>query len=153
MSGPLKLSAYDGRTVRIRQKDGERFDGEALYCSREYLECEFGIDDEALQIDTVLFCPWQIESVEEIETPALWASRRMRSVTVNGRVFSALENGETRLSLPPGETADRISPGEVLRLTADYDESETLHFDVLAVSPAPDGGVWLLLRDFFADAE
>ena len=153
MSGPLNLSAFDGRTVRIHQKDGERFDGEALYCSREYLECEFGIDDEALQIDTVLFCPRPIESIEEIDSPTLWASRRMHGVTVNSRVFSAMEGGETQLELSPGETARMIRPSEVLRLAADYDESETLHFDVLSVTPAPDGGVRLLLRDFFADVE
>ena len=62
----MNLSEYDGKYVRIRDTFGEVFSGRASYGNAEFLECEWGQDEDGIFIEDVLICNSQIESIEEI---------------------------------------------------------------------------------------
>lgn len=62
----MKLTDYDGKYVHIRDTDGIEFSGRARYGSAEFLECEWGQDEDGIFIEDVLICQSQIQSIEEI---------------------------------------------------------------------------------------
>ena len=62
----MKLSYYDGKNVRIKDKYGETFSGIAEYGIRDFLECEYGGDEDGIFIEDVLLYNSQIETIEEI---------------------------------------------------------------------------------------
>ena len=62
----MKLSEYDGKYVRITDTDGNIFSGRAKYGNFEFLECEWGLDEDGIFIEDVVVCNSQIESIEEI---------------------------------------------------------------------------------------
>ena len=62
----MNLSYYDGKHVRIKDKYGETFSGLAEYGNRDFLECEYGGDEDGLFIEDVLIYNSQIEYIEEI---------------------------------------------------------------------------------------
>ena len=71
----MNLAEYDGKYVRIRDVDGNDFSGRASYGNADFLECEWGMDEDGLFIEDVLVCHSQIESIEEIiphGTAELW---------------------------------------------------------------------------------
>ena len=62
----MKLSEYDGKYVRIKDIYGNTFSGFAEYGSREFLECEWGGDEDGIFIEDVIIYRSQIKSIEEI---------------------------------------------------------------------------------------
>jgi RimJ/RimL family protein N-acetyltransferase len=62
----MNLSEYDGKYVRITDTDGNSFSGRAKYGNSEFLECEWGLDEDGIFIEDVIICNSQIESIEEI---------------------------------------------------------------------------------------
>ena len=42
----MKLSEYDGKYVLIKDTDGHSFSGLAKYGNTEFLECEWGLDED-----------------------------------------------------------------------------------------------------------
>ena len=73
--GIMNLSDYDGKYVSVRDTDGNQFSGRARYGSFEFLECEWGLEEEGLFIEDVVICRSQIESIEETVphgTAELW---------------------------------------------------------------------------------
>ena len=71
----LKLSEYDGRYVRIEDVDGSVFSGRAEYAGSEFLECEYGGNEDGMFIEDVLIRRSRIRTVEETEvhgTAELW---------------------------------------------------------------------------------
>lgn len=62
----MNISEYDGKYVLIRDKYGESFSGIARYENREFLECEWGGDEDGIRIEDVILYNSQIESIEEI---------------------------------------------------------------------------------------
>ena len=71
----MDLSGYDGKYVRVRDIYGETISGRAEYGSREFLECEWGGEEDGLFIGNYLVYNSQIESIEEIVphgTAELW---------------------------------------------------------------------------------
>ena len=71
----LKLSDYDGRYVRIEDVDGSVFSGRAEYAGSEFLECEYGGNEDGMFIEDVLIRRSRIRTVEETEvhgTAELW---------------------------------------------------------------------------------
>ena len=69
------LKEFDGKYVRIVDTDGNSFTGRARYGSSEFLECEWGLDEDGVFIEDVVICNSQIESIEEIVphgTAELW---------------------------------------------------------------------------------
>ena len=71
----MNLSEYDQKYVRIKDKFGESFSGLAVYEDREFLECEYGGNEDGIFIEDFLIYNSQIESIEEIEahgTAELW---------------------------------------------------------------------------------
>ena len=62
----MKLSDYDGRYVRITDTDGNCFTGRAKYGNADFLECEWGLDEDGIFIEDVIICNSQIGSIEEI---------------------------------------------------------------------------------------
>ena len=70
------LKEFDGKYVRIVDTDGNSFTGRARYGNSEFLECEWGLDEDGVFIEDVVICNSQIESIEEIVphgTAELWA--------------------------------------------------------------------------------
>lgn len=63
----MNLSEYDQKYVRIKDIYGETFSGLADYGNCEFLECEYGGEEDGLFIEDVLIYNSQIESIEEIE--------------------------------------------------------------------------------------
>lgn len=71
----MDLSGYDGKYVRIRDIYGDSYLGRAEYGSREFLECEWGGEEDGVFIEDFLIYRSQIDSIEEIVphgTAELW---------------------------------------------------------------------------------
>ena len=71
----MNLSEYDGKYVCIRDIYGETFSGRAAYGNCEFLECEYGGDEDGIFIEDFLIYNSQIEAIEEIVphgTAELW---------------------------------------------------------------------------------
>ncbi|MCR5687248.1 MAG: precorrin-2 C(20)-methyltransferase [Lachnospiraceae bacterium] len=61
----MDLAGYDGKNVIIRDIYGETFTGIAEYGGRDFLECEYGGDEDGIFIEDVLLYNSQIGSIEE----------------------------------------------------------------------------------------
>ena len=74
----MKLSEYDGKYVRLKDRYGEMFTGRARYGGQDFLECEYGGNEDGIFIGDFLAYHSQIESIEEIVphgTAELWTER------------------------------------------------------------------------------
>ena len=63
----MDLSRYDGKHVRVTDKWGETFTGMAEYGNYDFLECEYGGEEDGIFIEDCLIYRSQIVSIEEIE--------------------------------------------------------------------------------------
>ena len=71
----MNLSEFHRKYVRIRDIYGGSFSGLASYGNYDFLECEYGGDEDGIFIENVLIYNSQIESIEEIEvhgTVEIW---------------------------------------------------------------------------------
>lgn len=71
----MNLSEYNGKYVCIKSIYGDTFSGRAKYDNADYLECEYGGDEDGVFIEDFLIYNSQIESIEEIEahgTVEIW---------------------------------------------------------------------------------
>ena len=72
----LNLRKYDDKYVMLTDSEGLVFTGSCIFNSAEYCLCEFGRDEDALQIDDWLFYERDIIKIEEREPgEELWLSR------------------------------------------------------------------------------
>ena len=74
----MDLSKYDGKHIRVTDKWGEAFTGMAEYGNHDFLECEYGGEEDGIFIEDSLIYHSQIVSIEEIEvhgTVELWTER------------------------------------------------------------------------------
>ncbi len=74
----MNLSDYDGKYVRVKNIYGDTFSGLAEYANSDFLECEYGGDEDGIFIEDCLIYNSQIKSIEEIEvhgTAELWTER------------------------------------------------------------------------------
>ncbi len=74
----MDLAKYDGKHVRITDKWGDIFTGMASYGNHDFLECEYGGEEDGIFIEDCLIFNSQIVSIEEIEvhgTAELWTER------------------------------------------------------------------------------
>ena len=74
----MDLAIYDGKHVRITDKWGKTFVGMAEYGNYNFLECEYGGEEDGIFIEDCLIYNSQIVSIEEIEvhgTVELWTER------------------------------------------------------------------------------
>ena len=74
----MDLTKYDQKNVRIKDVYGDIITGLARYGEREFLECEWGGDEDGLFIEDFLVYNSQIESIEEIVvhgTAEIWTER------------------------------------------------------------------------------
>ena len=63
----MDISKYDGKHVQITDKWGEIFTGLATYGNCDFLECEYGGEEDGIFIGNVLIYNSQIVSIEETE--------------------------------------------------------------------------------------
>ena len=89
------LSRFDGRHVRVTDKWGETFTGMAEYGNSDFLECEYGGDEDGVFIEDRLIYNSQIVSIKQIEvhgTVELWTDqlilRRFRPEDANDLYLS-----------------------------------------------------------------
>ena len=71
----MRLRDYDGRYVCIKDMYGETYTGRASYGNADFLECEYGGDEDGIFIEDCLIYNSQISSIEEIVphgTAELW---------------------------------------------------------------------------------
>ena len=74
----MDLSRYDGKHVRVTDKWGETFTGMAEYANHDFLECEYGGEEDGIFIEDCLIYNSQIVAIEEVEvhgTVELWTER------------------------------------------------------------------------------
>ena len=74
----MDLLKFDGKHVRVTDKWGETFTGIAEYGNYDFLECEYGGEEDGIFIEDCLIYNSQIVSIEEIEvhgTVELWTDR------------------------------------------------------------------------------
>ena len=74
----MDLSKFDGKHVRITDKWGETFTGMAEDGNYDFLECEYGGEEDGIFIQDCLIYNSQIVSIEEIVvhgTVELWTER------------------------------------------------------------------------------
>lgn len=62
----MDLAVYDGKNVIIKDIYGETFSGVAEYGNHDFLECEYGGDEDGIFIEDVLLYNSQIETIEEM---------------------------------------------------------------------------------------
>ena len=63
----MDLSQFDDKHVRITLTDGSVYEGICSYNSEEYNECEWGKDEDGLQLPAMLIGRSEIASVESLE--------------------------------------------------------------------------------------
>ena len=63
----MNLSDYDGKYVRVKNIYGDTFSGLAEYGNCDFLECEYGGNEDGIFIENFLVYNSQIKSIEEIE--------------------------------------------------------------------------------------
>ena len=71
----MVLLQYEQKYVLVKDKYGNSFSGLARYGNRNFLECEFGGDEDGIFIENCLIYNSQVESIEEIVphgTAELW---------------------------------------------------------------------------------
>ena len=71
----MDLLQYEQKYVLVKDKYGNSFSGLARYGNRDFLECEFGGDEDGIFIENCLIYNSQVESIEEIVphgTAELW---------------------------------------------------------------------------------
>lgn len=71
----MNLSEYNGKYVCIKSIYGDTFSGRAQYDNADFLECEYGGNEDGVFIEDFLIYNSQIESIEEIEahgTVEIW---------------------------------------------------------------------------------
>jgi RimJ/RimL family protein N-acetyltransferase len=74
----MELEKYDGKYVCLKTIYGDTLTGRASYGEREFLECEWGGNEDGLFIEDYLIYDSQVSSIEEIEphgTAELWTER------------------------------------------------------------------------------
>ena len=74
----MNLSDYDGKYVRVKNIYGDTFSGLAEYGNCDFLECEYGGNEDGIFIENFLIYNSQIKSIEEIEvhgTAEMWTER------------------------------------------------------------------------------
>ena len=74
----MDLAKYDGKHVRITDKWRKTFVGMAEYGNYNFLECEYGGEEDGIFIEDCLIYNSQIVSIEEIEvhgTVELWTDQ------------------------------------------------------------------------------
>ena len=74
----MNLSDYDGKYVRVENIYGDTFSGLAEYGNCDFLECEYGGNEDGIFIENFLIYNSQIKSIEEIEvhgTAEMWTER------------------------------------------------------------------------------
>ncbi len=126
----MRLSSFDGQSVRLVTTEGEIFDGECQYFPAEYCEIELGGDEEALQIDSWVFYKSQIRSVTPLPEgePMLWQSLPLHRMRLEPGPFRRMEEGrkiwELRLW---DEKRRRIHAGDVICFESREDDTDTLH--------------------------
>lgn len=134
------LNAWDGKTVRLTDCFGSRYEGEAEFQSPAYCFHEYGREEPALKIDEWIFYRSDICFLEETDAPVLWASRPQHTVTVPDDVFSLLQDlPSAGLTLPPDRLRTPPDPGDVLRIVSEGDETDVWHLSVGSVDVLPDG--------------
>ena len=129
----MKLSKYDGKTVRLTDFRGEVFDGEATWDSEEYCFHEYGEEEEGLRIDNWLFYRSQIRRVELLgeREPSLWMSRPLHRMKLQHEPFRMMELGQKTVELRLwDEKRRRLRVGDVIRFEDTTDETEVLYVQV-----------------------
>ena len=74
----MRLSEYDQKHVRVKTIYGDTITGLARYGECDFLQCEWGGEEDGLFIEDFLIYNSQIRSIEEIEvhgTVELWTER------------------------------------------------------------------------------
>ena len=128
----MDLNGFDGKIVSITMKDGVVFEGECVYDSEEYCECEFGRNESSLQIDDFLFYESDIEKVDVIEEKEIyiWDGRPEHLMKLDREPFSMIEEGTKTIELRLyDEKRKKIKVGDIIRFENDEME-ETLRVTV-----------------------
>ena len=71
----MNLEKYDGKYISIRNIYGDAYSGRAQYAGRDFLECEYGGNEDGIFIEDLLVYNSQVEAIEEIRphgTAELW---------------------------------------------------------------------------------
>lgn len=63
----LRLSAFDGKRIRLTEKGGRVFEGIASHDSADYCEHEYGVREEGISLSHLLFYSGDIEKAEAID--------------------------------------------------------------------------------------
>ena len=63
----MNLKKYDNKLVRITDIDDNQYEGICTYNNEEFNECEFGTDEESLDIICIKFYKSNIKNVEIIK--------------------------------------------------------------------------------------
>ena len=136
----MKLRELDGKTVRITTKWDEVFEGECEYQVREFCECEIGVDEDALSIDSWYFYRSQIRDVSVIEEKEnyIWMNRTSHRMTLDEKLYYLADYGKKTVEVRLyDEKRQRIKAGDVIRFENRRDETDVLYVLVKEVSVFP----------------
>ena len=134
----MDLSAYNDKTVRITDLNGDVFDGACLWNPNEYMFVEFGQDEEALQIDDWIFYKSDIADVRLLPEGAetLWYNRPMHKMSLASGPFRMVEDGEKTIELRLNdEKRQKLRVGDIIRFENAGDPDDAIHVRVVALYP------------------
>ncbi len=129
----MKLTDFDGKTVKITFDDGTVFEGECAECSAEYCFAEFGREEEALQIDDWLFYESDIAEIElsNKKSNYIWLGKTEHRMKLASEAFKMVENGLKTIELRLyDEKRQRIKAGDIIRFENADDYEEFLRTEV-----------------------
>lgn len=114
--------------------DGAIFDGVCEHSSPDYCFHEYGVDEEALEIDNFIFYASQIKKIEKLPAgpPRLWNGRTLHEMTLDHEPFRRMELGEKTVELRLNDDKRRkIEVGDIIRFEDRSDEGEVLFAEVM----------------------
>lgn len=129
----MKLSIYDGKLVRIIDKNDVIYEGQCIYDHHEYCMHEFGVDEEALEIDNYLFYESEIKEIEVIEEKReyIWQNRIVHRMKLAHEPFGLVYDGVKTIELRLyDEKRQKVKIGDVIRFEDIEDDTEVVYLIV-----------------------
>ena len=129
----MNLAQYDKKTVRIIMDDGEIYEGVCVYENQEFMECEFGIDENCIRIDDFLFRESMISRIEPIAKKGefLFCSIPQKTRIVSAKLFDRIESSEEIMVLfPMGPEWSDLNRGDILRFISRDEEADVWHMEI-----------------------
>ena len=63
----MKLSKFDNKFVSFTDENNDLIEGYCVYNSKDYTYHEYGVNEESIKIEYIIFYKWQINNIKELK--------------------------------------------------------------------------------------